>query len=103
MTRSDRSRRGWIVLSALFGLLCVTGPGSAMATETEPITLTSGVVKAIDYASGVVLLDSGLKLRVRTLIVNDQIADVATVRIDDMIFVSGIELDPASAAVRTRP
>jgi hypothetical protein len=101
MTTGFRKIRGLFALGTLVGSLFLAAPPAAMANETDSITLTAGIVKAIDHASGVVLLDSGRRLRVRVVIVNDQIADVSTVRLDDTIFVSGIEIDPASAAVRT--
>ena len=67
----------------------------APAHASEAIVLTSGRVTAIDPAAGVVVLDSGVQLRVRRVIVNDQAASLDAVRVDDTVFVSGVELKGA--------
>jgi hypothetical protein len=63
---------------------------AAVAAASEHIVLTSGVVKAVDHATGVIVLDSGLKLRVRHLIVGDEASDIGAVRVNTAVFVSGV-------------
>ena len=77
--------------TAGFGMVMVLLAASvAVSHASEHVLVTSGVVKAVDAASGVVVLDSGVKLRVRTVMMGDQLADVAAIRVNETIFVSGI-------------
>ena len=91
-------RRAMIGAVVLLSAAWATG-----ARASEEVVLTAGLVRAVDHTNGVVLLDSGLRLRVRNAIVDDKLASVTAIRVDQLVFVSGVVVErTVEAGARAR-
>lgn len=79
-------------------LLLLVATPMMPAHASEHILVTSGVVRAVDSANGTIVLASGVKLRVRNIIIDDQLSDIVSIRVGDTVFVSGVVLARDGAA-----
>ena len=79
--------------------LAVAAPSLAGAADS--ILLTSGTVKGVDLERGVIVLDSGRALAVRTILRDGQFVELRAIQPDDNVFVSGTDLGyPTEVASR---
>ncbi len=75
-----------IVLSLIVPSMAWAGP------EAAEVLLTSGTVKRVEFDKGIVVLDSGRIIAVRTIHRDGQRVELPEIKVDDDVFVSGNDL-----------
>jgi hypothetical protein len=85
---------GFLIAAATLGL-------TTAALAQEPVRLlTSGVVKHVDPANRIIVLDNGHRVRATIVMVDGIHADITRVRPGSEVMVAGVEvLEPRPAAV----
>ncbi|PYO01066.1 MAG: hypothetical protein DMD91_08925 [Candidatus Rokuibacteriota bacterium] len=73
--------------------LALAVPSLALAgSEAGAILLTSGTVKRVDLDKGIVVLDSGRIVAVRTVQRDGRRVELREIKLEDDVFVSGSDL-----------
>ena len=75
-----------IVFALIVSSMAWAGP------EAGEVILTSGTVKHVELDKGIVILDSGRIIAVRTIHRDGQRVELPEIKVDDDVFVSGNDL-----------
>jgi hypothetical protein len=91
-----KRRIGVLIAAATLGLTI-----AALAQEPKPVRLlTAGVVKQVDHASRIIVLDNGHRVQASIVMIDGVHADIARVQPGTHVMVSGVELPEPRPAAR---
>jgi hypothetical protein len=83
-----KRRIGALIVAATLGLTI-----AGLAQERKPgRLLTAGVVKQVDRASRIIVLDNGYRVQASIIMIDGVHADIASVQPGNHVMVSGVEV-----------